>query len=94
MSSERYQFASTIMNNVTRGATSDQKWHQAGPGGWQWGTNKSTNTVKTITNKRKRKHTNEKTRFVFNMRRFPQTSEGSTAGRLPMLYEKRDKTVT
>ena len=35
MSSGRYQFASQIMKNVTRGATIDQKWDQAGPGGWQ-----------------------------------------------------------
>ena len=33
MSSERYQFASQIMKHVTRGATIDQKWDQAGPGG-------------------------------------------------------------
>ena len=35
MNSERYQFASTIMKNVTRGATIDQKWEQTGPGGSQ-----------------------------------------------------------
>ena len=35
MRSEKYQFASQIMKHVTRGATIDQKWDQAGPGGWQ-----------------------------------------------------------
>ena len=35
MISERYQFVSQIMTNVTRGATIDQKMDQAGPGGWQ-----------------------------------------------------------
>ena len=34
MRSERYQFASRSMKNVTRGATIDQKWDQANPGGW------------------------------------------------------------
>ena len=33
---------------------------------------------------RKRKHNND----IFYMRRFPQTTEGSTAGRLPMFYQQ------
>jgi hypothetical protein len=41
--------------------------------------------------KRKRKHTNEKAHSVFYVRRFPQKTEGSTAVRLPMFYEKSDK---
>ena len=89
MSSERYQFASKLMKNVTRGATIDQKWDQAGPGGGKGYQQINQNVKISIKQKRQRKHKNEKTLFVYNMRRFLQNSEGSTAWRLPMFYEKK-----
>ena len=56
------------------------------------GTNKSTNICKYIFKNEKRKreghHQNEKICLVLNVRRVPQKSEGATARRLPMFYEK------
>ena len=59
------------------------------PRGWQ-GYQQINKHIKKQKNNANAKHPNENTCvFVFNVRRFPQNSEGSTAGRLWMFYEKR-----
>ena len=52
------------MTNVSRGATIEQKWDQAGPGGLQ---EVPTNQPKCETNKtkRKRKHKDDKNKCCF-----------------------------
>ena len=91
MSSEWYQLASTIIKIVTRGDTFDQQWDQAGPGGWQ-----GVPTHQPIFERKKKRNANANTQMrkikkgeTHNMRRFLQNSEGSTARRLPMLYENK-----
>jgi hypothetical protein len=68
----------------------DPQLSQSGPGRRQ-GVPENQQKYEQI-EKRKRKHKNENKTYLFYVRRFPQKTEGSTAGRLPMFYFKNNNT--
>ena len=73
------------MKNVTRALQSTKNGTKLAKGGGK-GYQQITQNVK----KENATHTNEKTTYLcFNLWRFLQKSEGSTARRLQMFYEKK-----
>ena len=69
------------------GTQIDHKWDQSGPGGRGRGNRQSTQIWKNIKNANVKKQ-NKKKRCFWNLVRFSQKSEGSTAGRLPRFFQQ------